>query len=166
MKYILKQKLLTFGDDFEVLDENNHKAFYFDSKTGGFSKKIIILSASGEKIAVIKKKHFAFRPTFVIKKDGNEIAKIYKKAFSFRKSFIIDIPGPNDYTVIGKFTEHSYLFYQNGRQIAEVSKKWFRSKDTYGVDIENSRMTNNINNSLTLSCNSFFNLMNESNLSH
>ena len=59
MKYILKQKLLAFGDDFDVLDENNRKAFYFDSKTGGFSKKIVILSASGEKIAVIKKKYFS-----------------------------------------------------------------------------------------------------------
>lgn len=138
MKYFLKQKLLSFGDDFDVLDEQGQKVYYFDSKTGGFTRKIIILSASGEKLAVISKKLFTFRPTFTLKKDGKELAKVYKKALSFRKSFIIDIPGPDDFTVVGKFIEHSYLFYQNGRKVAEVSKKWFTSKDTYGVDIQDS----------------------------
>ena len=130
---------MSFGDDFDVLDESGRKAFYFDSKVGGFTQKIIVLSASGEQLAVIKKKHFAFRPTFIVKKDGKELARIFKKAFSFRKSFLIDVPGPNDYTVVGRFTEHSYVFYQNGQKIAEASKKWFRSKDTYGIDIENPK---------------------------
>jgi uncharacterized protein YxjI len=146
MKYLLKQKLISFGDDFDVLDEQGRKAFYFDSKTGGFTAKIIVLSDKGEQLAVIKKKMFSFRPTYIVKKDGKELARIFKKAFSFRKSFIVDIPGPNDITVNGKFVEHGYLFYQDGRQIAEVSKKWFTGKDTYGVDIENP------NNTLLILC--------------
>jgi uncharacterized protein YxjI len=138
MKFSLKQKLLSFGEDFDVLDENGRKAFYFDSKVGGFTKKIVVLTADGKEVAVIKKKLFTYRPTFTIKKDGVELARVFKKALTFRKTFLVDVPGPNDITVVGRFAEHTYKFLRDGRPIAEVSKKWFTAKDTYGIEVENS----------------------------
>lgn len=138
MRYILKQKILAFGDDFEVQDEHGRRAFFFDSKVGGFTRKIVVYGSNGEQVAIIRKKLLTFRPTFILYRDNREVARIYKKLLSFRRSFVIDVPGPNDITVVGRFSEHSYNFYRDGREIAEVSKKWFRSKDTYGVEIANS----------------------------
>ena len=138
VKYILKQKLLAFGDDFDVLDESGNKVFYFDSKIGGFQRRIIVEGADGQRVAVIKKKFFTFRPTFILYgKDGAEDARIFKKAFTFRKTFFIDVPGPHDITVVGRFVEHDYRFFRDGREIAEVSKRWFKAKDTYGVEVAN-----------------------------
>jgi uncharacterized protein YxjI len=31
--------------------------------------------------------------------------------------------------------DHEYEMERNGDKIAEVSKKWFRVRDTYGVDV-------------------------------
>jgi uncharacterized protein YxjI len=38
--------------------------------------------------------------------------------------------------VRGNIVDHEYEITQDGRRVAEVSKKWFRIRDTYGVEIE------------------------------
>ena len=35
----------------------------------------------------------------------------------------------------GDFFDHEYRFTRDGRTAAEVSKRWFGFRDTYGVDI-------------------------------
>ena len=38
--------------------------------------------------------------------------------------------------VHGNIVDHEYDVDRDGDKIAEVSKKWFRLRDTYGVEIE------------------------------
>ena len=135
MKYYIKQKFLSVGDDFEVFDESGKQVYYFDGKVLAIGRKTIVLDGAGAQVALIRKKLLSFRPTFIVWSDGVELAKIFKKRLSFRKTFIIDVPGPDDITVVGKLIEHDYSFYRNNYKIAEVSKKWFRGSDTYGVEI-------------------------------
>ena len=35
----------------------------------------------------------------------------------------------------GNVLQHEYEIERDGHQIAEVSKKWFRMRDTYGIDV-------------------------------
>ena len=35
----------------------------------------------------------------------------------------------------GSIADHEYEIEADGRKVAEVSKKWFRARDTYGVQI-------------------------------
>ena len=35
----------------------------------------------------------------------------------------------------GNIVDHEYEIEANGRKIAEISKRWFRVRDTYGVEI-------------------------------
>jgi uncharacterized protein YxjI len=42
--------------------------------------------------------------------------------------------GP-DMDVQGNILDHEYRIEGGGRRVAEVSKKWFRLRDTYGVEI-------------------------------
>lgn len=53
----------------------------------------------------------------------------------FSKEFTLDVPGPNDYSITGKFWKHDYEFTREGRTVATVSKKFFSFADTYGIDI-------------------------------
>ena len=41
-----------------------------------------------------------------------------------------------EYEVKGNIVDHEYTFKRDGRDVAEVSKRWFRVRDTYGVEIE------------------------------
>ena len=35
----------------------------------------------------------------------------------------------------GNFVEHEYTFGRDGDKVAEVSMRWFRVRDTYGVEV-------------------------------
>lgn len=67
------------------------------------------------------------------------MATVKKKHFTlFRASFSVDVPGPDDLEAQGSFMEYDYKFTRGGRVAAEVSKRWFSIRDTYGVDIAES----------------------------
>ncbi len=138
MKYMLKQRLVAFGNDFDVFDESGKKLFYFDSKIGGFRPRIIIEDASGRQIGLIKKKLFTFWPTYLLYDQSGLIAQIHKNNFALRKTFVIKPVGAPNIKVIGSFVEHNYHFYEGGQKVAESSKKWFTGKDSYGIDVEKS----------------------------
>ena len=50
----------------------------------------------------------------------------------------MDVPGSDDIEAQGSFLDMEYVFTRTGRQIAEVSKRWFAFSDSYGVDIADS----------------------------
>jgi uncharacterized protein YxjI len=65
------------------------------------------------------------------------VAVVKKHLFTlFRAKFTVDVPGPDDLEAKGDFIDHDYTFERRGREVARVSKKWFRLSDTYGVDID------------------------------
>ena len=61
---------------------------------------------------------------------------VKKELFTFfRCRFTIDVPGPNDYEAEGDFLDMEYSFNRGSQRVAQVSKKWFRIRDTYGVEV-------------------------------
>lgn len=135
MKYQLQQKLMAMGDDFSIKDHHGREIYYVDGKVFSFGKKLQVLDRNKNEVAMIRRKLFTIRPTFTISSRGRLLATVYKKLFTFRKAFVIDVPGPDDITVVGKLLEHEYKFYRDNKEIAVVSKGYFRASDTYGVDI-------------------------------
>jgi len=47
----------------------------------------------------------------------------------------IDCSNGVKYEVKGKITDHQYEFERDGNQVASVSEKWFRVRDSYGIEI-------------------------------
>jgi uncharacterized protein YxjI len=41
----------------------------------------------------------------------------------------------DDLEVHGNIVDHEYAIERDGKKIAEVSKRWFRVRDTYGIEI-------------------------------
>ena len=56
-----------------------------------------------------------------------------------RERYTLNIAGGPDIEIQGNILSHEYKFEQGGRRVAEVSQKWFRVRDTYGVEIEPGR---------------------------
>ena len=139
MRFLMKQKILCFGDDFAITDESGREIFYIDGKAFSFGKNLVFLDSNKNQLAKVRQKLLTFRPTYKVSSQGQVLAVIYKRLLTFRKTFYIDVPGPDDITVVGKLLEHEYKFYRNSKEIANCSKKYFRSKDTYGVDIEKEK---------------------------
>jgi uncharacterized protein YxjI len=133
--YILKQKMVSIGTDFNIMDRNGNKVYFVDGYGFSIGKKFSFQSKSGTELVKIKQVLGSFSPKYKIKKGSKVLAVVKKKPFTMRDCFLVDVPGPNDYHVVGRFTEHEYVFKKNGIVVAEVSRKLFKATDTYSVDI-------------------------------
>jgi len=136
MRYLMKQKLFCFGDDFAIKDAAGHDRFFVDGKALSFGDKLSFQDLNGNELAFIRQKLLSWGPTYEIYRAGGLAAVVKKHLFTlFRCKFTVDVPGPDDLEAQGSFMEMEYAFERGGQAVAEVSKRWFAWSDTYGVDI-------------------------------
>ena len=136
MRYLMRQKLFCFGDDFTIKNEADEDVFFVDGKVFTLGQKLSLQDMNGNELAFIQQKLLSWGPTYEIYRDGQLAAVVKKPLFTlFRCAFTVDVPGPDDIEAQGSFTDMEYTFTRGTEQVAEVSKRWFSFADTYGVDI-------------------------------
>ncbi len=137
MKYVMKQKLFSWGDDFTIQDENENDVYFVDGKAFTIGDQLSFQDMDEHELAFIQQKLLAWGRTYEIHRDGVLAAVVKKELFTvFHCKFTVDVPGPDDLTAEGEFTDHEYEFKRGDRVVASVSKRWFTWTDTYGVDID------------------------------
>lgn len=137
MRYLMRERILSWGDDFTIKDGNGNDVFVVDGKVFSFGDKLSFKDRTGEEVAFIDQKLLSFGPQYEIRRGSETIAIVRKHLFTlFRARFTVDVPGPNDLEARGNFLDHEYAFERGGREVARVSKKWFSLADTYAVDID------------------------------
>lgn len=135
-RYVMKQKWLSFGTDYAVMDESGNEAFYIDGRAFSFGNKLSVESPRGSEVAFISQKLFSWGPTYEITRGGRPAAVVKKKLFTFfRCQFEVDVPGPDDLLAQGDFLDFEYEFTRSGRSVARVSKRFFSWTDTYGIEV-------------------------------
>ena len=135
--YVIREKLFSVGDDFDVLDEHGTKVFHVDGKVLSARDKVVIQDVSGAEVAGVHRQLVALRPTYEIRIGGEKAAEVRKNLFTpFRDKFTIDVPGPDDLTMKGDLLDHEYVIERDGREVAAVSKRWLTVRDTYAVRVE------------------------------
>jgi uncharacterized protein YxjI len=136
MRYLMRQKLFAWGSDFTIKDEGGTDAFFVDGRALSIGKKLSFQDMSGNELAFIDQKLLSWGPIYEIFRGGELVATVKKKHFTlFRCKFSVDVPGPDDLEAQGSFMEYDYEFTRGSSVAAEVSKRWFSLRDTYGVDI-------------------------------
>ena len=136
MRYLLKQKFFAFGDDFHILNENDEKVFFVDGRAFSLGNKLSFQDLSGNELVFIRQKLLSFGHSYELHRGGELVATLKKNYFTlFHCKFAIDVPGPDDLEAKGDFLDHEYVFTRSGREVAQISKRWFAFSDTYGVDI-------------------------------
>jgi len=140
-KYQMRQKMFAIGDDFWIEDDGGQKAFKVDGKALRLRKTFQLESPSGEQLYRIQKRMLRVRDSMAVENaQGDTIAKIHKAMISpFRDRWIVDLGNGESWKVKGKILDHEYKVEAEDGKVAEISKKWFRVRDTYGVDIESAR---------------------------
>jgi uncharacterized protein YxjI len=132
----MKQKLLSWGDDFLIKDEAGQNVFFVDGKAFTLGDKLSFQDLVGNELAFIQQKIFSWGPTYEIYRGGTLYATVKKELFTFfHAKFVVDVPGINDLEAKGDFLGFEYTFTRHGKVVARVSKEWFSWTDTYGVDI-------------------------------
>ena len=136
MRYVMKQRLFSFADDFHIKNEAGEDVYFVDGKVFSFGDQLSFQDLNGNELAFIKQRLLSWGPTYEIYR-GGELAAVVKKALFtfFHHRFSVDVPGPDDLEAEGDFFDHEYVLGRGGEAVAYVSKKYFSWTDTYGVDI-------------------------------
>jgi len=136
MRYLLKQKFWSWGDDFTIKDADDREVYLVDGKAFSWGDKLSFQDMQGNELAFIRQKLLSWGPTYEITRGDQLMAVVKKQLFTlFRCKFTVDVPGPDDLEAQGDFLDHEYSFERGGASVAQVSKRWFSWTDTYGVDV-------------------------------
>ena len=71
-----------------------------------------------------------------IERDGDTVATVKKALITpLRDRFSIDLEDGGELSAKGNIVDHEYEIERDGHKVAEISKRWFRIRDTYGIEI-------------------------------
>ncbi len=136
-KYRMREKMFAVGDDFWIEDEDGERAFKVDGKALRVRDTLVLEDASsGAELYGIQEKKLTIRDRMEIERGGTTVATVKKALITpLRDRFSIEVEGGEDMEAKGNIVDHEYEIERRGDKVAEVSKRWFRVRDTYGIEI-------------------------------
>jgi uncharacterized protein YxjI len=135
-RYQMREKMFAIGDDFWVETDGGERAFKVDGKALRARSTFILESPSGEELFKIQHKLLHVRDTMEIERDGETVATIKKALVTpLRDRFAIEVKDSAELSAKGNVVDHEYEIERDGQKIAEISKRWLRARETYGIDV-------------------------------
>jgi uncharacterized protein YxjI len=135
-RYTMREKMFSIGDDYWIETDGGDKAFKVDGKALRVRETLVLESPSGEELFTIQEKKLSVRDKMEVERDGKTVATIKKALVSpLRDRYAIEVEGGSDMEAKGNILDHEFKFERDGDEVAEVSKRWFRMRDTYGIEI-------------------------------
>jgi uncharacterized protein YxjI len=135
VRYRMRQELLSIGDDYWIEDESGERIFRVNGKEIRFRDTWLLEDRRGHEVARIREKKLSIRDTITIQ-SGDLEAKVKKALVGIRDRFHVEVEHGKDLKAHGNIVEHEYEIERDGHRIAEVSKRWFRVRETYGVEVD------------------------------
>jgi uncharacterized protein YxjI len=137
LRFQMRERLLSVGDDYWIEDSEGTRVFHVDGKAVRVRDTFELEDAHGNVVAQIRSKMVRVRDTMTIENaDGSSMATVKKALVSpLRDRFQVEVEGGEDLEVQGNILDHEYEMERDGRKVAEVSKKWFRVRESYGVEV-------------------------------
>ena len=133
----MRQRMISIGDDYEIENDQGDHVFKLDGKALRIRKTILFKDMDGRELCKIQERMLHLRDSMEIEgPDGNRLA-IVKKAMiaPLRERWTAKMEEGPDLHVQGNIVDHEYTVEGDGTKVAEVSKRWFRARDTYGVEV-------------------------------
>lgn len=138
VRYQMREKLVSIGDDFWIEDAHGRRVFKVDGKALRVRDTLRFEDEHGTELAKIQERKARVRDTMEIEgPDGSNLATVKKAMITpLRERYSVSVSGGPDLEIQGNIVDHEYEISDGGHTVAEVSKKWFRVRDTYGVQVE------------------------------
>jgi uncharacterized protein YxjI len=133
-RFKMREKLISVGDDYWIEDDSGERAYKVNGKAARIRDTWVLEDTRGNEVASIRERKLSIRDAIKIHV-GDREATVKKALIGFRDRFHVDVEDGEDLTVKGNIVDHDYEIERDGKTIAEVSKKWLRARDTYGVEV-------------------------------
>jgi uncharacterized protein YxjI len=136
--YQMRQKMVAIGDDFWIENAHGQKVFKVDGKALRVRQTLILEDAGGRELYKIQERMLRVKDSMEVEDaQGRQVAMVKKALITpIRERWHVNIRGGQDLEVQGNILDHEYRIGEGRDKVAEVSKKWFRLRDTYGVEID------------------------------
>jgi uncharacterized protein YxjI len=135
--YKMREKMLSIGDDAWIEDQSGRRAFRVNGKALRLRRTIILEDAQGNGLVKIQDRPVRIREVMEIE-DGNgaTIAHVKKAMITpLRQRFTAELAGGGELKAQGNIVDHEFKIESGGTKVAEVSKRWFRVRETYGIEV-------------------------------
>jgi uncharacterized protein YxjI len=132
-RYRMVEKLVSFGDDFYIQNDHGERAFKVDGKALRVRDTLVFRDMQGNKVCKIQQRIALIRDSMEIEgPDSQRLAMVHKAMITpIRDRYVVKVGDGPDLEVQGNILDHEYRI----GNVATVSKKWFRLRDTYGVEV-------------------------------
>ena len=136
-RYQMRQRMLSIGDDYDIENDRGERVYKLDGKALRIRQTILFKDLDGRELVKIQERMLHVRDSMEMEgPDGNRIAMVHKAMITpLRERWIIKLEDGPDLHAEGNIVDHEYTIERDGTRVAEVSKRWFRVRDTYGVEV-------------------------------
>ena len=136
-RYQMRQKIFALGQDFFIENEQGQKVFKVDGKVLRVRDTLKFKDMKGNTLCQIQQKVARIRDTMDVDgPDGKSVASVKKAVITpVRDRWTVKIGNGPDLKVQGNLLDHEYKLEEGRTKIAEITKKWFRLRDSYGVEV-------------------------------
>jgi uncharacterized protein YxjI len=133
----MRQKLFALGQDFYIENSAGQKVFKVDGKVLRVRDTLYFRDVHGKDLCKIQQKVARIKDSMEVEGPGGERLAMVKKALitPVRDRWTVKIGNGPDLDIQGNILDHEYRIEEGRTRVAEVSKKWFRVRDSYGVEI-------------------------------
>ncbi len=140
-EFILQQKIMAFRETLKVKNGDNEVLGYFVKKIMSVGDTYRLKDLEENDILTVHQKVLALRATYRFYwgsevDEDKLIGSIKQKLVAIKPSYWFEDPQENKiFTAKGNLFKYEFEIEKDGNEIAEVSRKLFKIKDTYGIRI-------------------------------
>jgi uncharacterized protein YxjI len=136
VRYQLREQMFAIGDDYWIEGEDGRRLFKVDGKALRLRKTLVLETPEGAEVLTIRKKLLALRDTMEIERDGSAVATVTKALFSpLVERYSVALTVGEDMEAKGNIVDHEYSITRGRDNVARISKRWFRMRDVYGIEV-------------------------------
>jgi uncharacterized protein YxjI len=136
-RYQMRQRMISIGDDYEIENDRGERMFRVDGKALRIRKTLLFEDMQGRELCKIQERMLRAKDSMEIEDPGGGRIAMVKKALvaPLRDRWVVKIEDGPDLHVQGNIVDHEYTIERDKDMVAEISKRWFRVRDTYGVEV-------------------------------
>ncbi len=131
MILVLKQRIFSFLDSYDICDECGNCVFTVKSQLA-LGHRMTVYDNMGNEVGRLEQKIFHFLPTFEIYISGRFAGTVRREFTFFKPRYSLDY---GSWRVDGDFFQWNYAVYDGMNTIMTVSKRLMHLSDTYEIDV-------------------------------
>ena len=134
MKLLIKQRVFSWSDTYDVYDEYGNTKYFVKAEFLSLGHRLHLYNQNKQEVGLIKERLLTFLPVFEIEINGVQRGTIEKKFSLFTPKYEVNF---NGWRVEGDFLGWNYNVYSACSPIMNITKELLHWGDTYVINIQN-----------------------------